>query len=280
MGIAIAAAADRAARKCTSSAVSGKSNLYRASPGPKGRKGVGTTHNRVSIRGCTIPARMIISPWMSGSTVFSVKAAPWSSSSIRRVLCSDFNERHHGGMCRGRTRRLTRRCEGQDPLRAIAYVCSSSAGDDAVQEAWIRLSAPERRRRELGGWLNRSWRGCPEHCARSRAAEEYFEETWKRECQTRCRLRRRGRSEKSALADSGLALTRGARDAHPGRAVAFVYTTCWDAVRGDLTISHARPPQRDSDASGRDAGCGSAPSQMPNPIRGEVVETFMPRARW
>ena len=175
-------------------------------------------------------------------------------------------------------------------LRAVAYrmLGSVSEADDAVQEAWLRLSrADDRRRREPGGWLTTVVaRVSPEHAAVARRAPRGAAR--RRTCPIRSSTARDGADpeHEALLADSvGLALLVVLETLTPAERLAFVLHDMFAVPFDEIAAIVDRSP----DAARQLASRGAPPrpgrrrrSRTPNgpPARGRGrVPRGLPRGR-
>ncbi len=176
--------------------------------------------------------------------------------------------------------------ENRTQLRAVAYrmLGSRSEADDAVQEAWLRLSRSDTRGVEnLGGWLTtvvsrvcldmlRSRKARPEESFGARVSEPM--------------VSREGGSDpehEALLIDSvGLALLVVLETLSPAERVAFVLHDMFDLPFDEIAPIVGRSPtaarQLASRARRRVRGARAAPAADPT-RQGEVVGAFLAASR-
>jgi len=186
---------------------------------------------------------------------------------------------------------LTRRFEEhRTRLRAIAYrmLGSSSEADDAVQEAWLRLSRSGAEGVEnLGGWLTTVVARVCLNILRSRRSrrEESFEETLDARMPDPVVGYAGGDDPEQAalMADSvGLALLVVLETLTPAERLAFVLHDMFGMPFGEISPIVERSPTaaRQLASRARRRVRGAAPVPDADPIRQrEVVDAFLAAAR-
>jgi RNA polymerase sigma-70 factor (ECF subfamily) len=188
---------------------------------------------------------------------------------------------------------LAERFEGHRArLRAVAYRMLGSTGeaDDAVQEAWLRLSRSGAGGIEnLGGWLTTVVARVCLNMLRSRrsrreeASRGPWASPWTRACPTRSWAAGRGRPRARGAAGrrGGPRAARGARDAHARRAARLrAARHVRGALRRDRPIVGRSPPRRGSSPAGRATACGGRPRPGDDLARQrEVVDAFLAASR-
>jgi RNA polymerase sigma-70 factor (ECF subfamily) len=175
--------------------------------------------------------------------------------------------------------------ENRTPLRAVAYrmLGSVSDADDAVQEAWLRLSRSGTEVKNLGGWLTTVVARVCLDMLRSRKSrrEEPFDPALPEPVVSR--EDRTDPEHQALLADSvGLALLVVLETLAPAERVAFVlhdlFAMPFDEIAPIVGRSPAAARQLASRARRRVQGAGTAPNADLTRER-EVVEAFLAAAR-